>query len=82
MDDRLVAGEDGEFLMERLIQVENALFYLKVRSSSVKGWENDSEVERLERIRRELHESYARMYRPSPDRLSGQEMNMASTSSG
>jgi hypothetical protein len=82
MDDRLVAGEDEDSLMERLIQVENALFFLKVRSGSVAGRESDGEVERLERMRRELHESYARLYRPAPDRISARERGMAAASSG
>jgi hypothetical protein len=82
MDDRLVAGEDEDLLMERLIQVENALFFLKVKSCSVEGWDSGGEVERLEGIRRELHESYARIYRPAPDKLIRQDMNGAIASSG
>jgi hypothetical protein len=82
MDDRLVAGEEEDLLMERLIQVENALFFLKVKSCSVEGWDGGGEVERLERMRRELHESYARIYRPSPDELMRADTHSAVASSG
>jgi hypothetical protein len=80
MDDRLSACEDEDLLMERLVQVENALFCLKVRSSCVDSWDEKGEVERLEKIRRELHESYARAYRPPPERLSSPDM--AASASG
>jgi hypothetical protein len=53
------ACEDEDILMERLIRVENALFCLKVKSACFSSWDN-SEVERLETLRRELHERYAR----------------------
>lgn len=59
MDDRNVC-EDVESLMERLISVENALFCLKVKSKCLSSCDN-GEVERLERLRRELHESYERL---------------------
>jgi hypothetical protein len=72
MDDRF-ACDDEESLMERLVHVENALFCLKVKSSCFNSWDN-SEVERLEKLRRELHESYARAYRPAPERSANQEM--------
>jgi hypothetical protein len=82
MGDCLAAGEDEDLLMERLIKVENALFFLKVKSRSVEGWDSESEVQRLERVRRELHESYARIYRPAPDKRIRSDMNSAVASSG
>jgi hypothetical protein len=78
MDESLVAREDEDQLMERLILVENALFFLKVRSTCDDSRDSDCEVERLERIRRELHESYARFFRHAPDRMPGQDMATAS----
>ena len=50
MDDRN-ACVDVDQLMERLVRVENALFCLKVKSKCFSSWDN-SEVERLERLRR------------------------------
>jgi hypothetical protein len=82
MDDRLVTGEDEGLLMERLIQVENALFFLKVKSNSIEGWKGDDEVERLEKLRKELHASYARLCHPYPDRMDGRDIGMATASSG
>jgi hypothetical protein len=73
MGDRLCAIEDEDLLMERLIQVENALFCLKVRSSCIDSPEDDCEIQRLERMRRELHDSYAQMYQRPPERLSRQD---------
>jgi hypothetical protein len=61
MDDRN-ACVDVDQLMERLVRVENALFCLKVKSKCFSSWDN-SEVERLERLRRELHEDYERLER-------------------
>ena len=78
MDESLVACEDEDLLMERLIQVENALFFLKVRSSCADSRDTDCEVARLEMLRRELHESYARFYRHVPDRASSHDMIAAS----
>ena len=45
--------EELEVLRERLIRVENALFCLKAKSGCFPCWDN-SEVERLERLRVEL----------------------------
>ena len=45
--------EESEIIMERLIRVENALFYLRAKSTCFPNWDN-SEVERLERLRIEL----------------------------
>ena len=61
MDDRN-ACVDVDQLMERLVRVENALFCLKVKSKCFSPWDN-SEVERLERLRRELHENYEQLER-------------------
>ena len=58
------ACEDVEVLMERLVRVENALFYLKVKSTCFSSWDN-SEVERLENLRRELHRNYERLESPA-----------------
>jgi hypothetical protein len=60
-------------LMERLVRVENALFCLKVKSACFSSWDN-SEIERLEGIRHELHERYARAYSPAPEPRQRQEM--------
>jgi hypothetical protein len=73
MDDRFACEADEELLMERLVCVENALFFLKVKSTCVDPWDN-SEIERLEKLRRELHESYARAYHAIPEQQSSQEM--------
>jgi|GEM_PF-5984034 len=78
MDDRFAAKvEDEDLLMERLIQVENALFFLKVKANTVEGWSDDGEVERLEGIRRELHKSYARICRPSLDQSGGRSASVS-----
>jgi hypothetical protein len=45
--------EDAEALKERLIRVENALFCLQAKSKCFPCWDN-TEVERLERLRSEL----------------------------
>jgi len=45
--------EEAEMIMERLVRVENALFYLRVKSECFPNWDN-SEVERLEGLRFEL----------------------------
>jgi hypothetical protein len=81
MDTRFGAEADEDILMERLIQVENALFCLKVKASVIEGCDDVCEEERLERIRRELHESYARLYNPMPGELSGRSPGMAAASS-
>jgi|WetSurMetagenome_2_1015567.scaffolds.fasta_scaffold1348332_1 hypothetical protein len=78
MDESLVARGDEDQLMERLIQVENALFFLKVRSTCGDSKDADCEVERLERLRQELHQSYARFFRHVPDQASSQSMTAAS----
>jgi hypothetical protein len=52
--------EDSEVLMERLMRVENALFYLKAKSKCFPRWDN-SEVERLERLRVELRSRCERL---------------------
>jgi hypothetical protein len=80
MDESLVVSEDEGLLMERLIQVENALFFLKVRSSCADSKDTDCEVERLEKLRRELHQSYARFFRHVPDQMSSRGMATASSS--
>lgn len=45
--------EDTEVLLERLMRVENALFCLKAKAKCFPIWDN-SEIERLERLRSEL----------------------------
>ena len=55
-----IARDDAESLRERLIRVENALFYLKAKSTCFPCWDN-SEVERLERLRAELRERCERL---------------------
>lgn len=45
--------EEAKLLKERLIRVENALFCLRAKSKCFPDWDN-SEVERLERLRSEL----------------------------
>jgi len=52
MDDPY-AREDAEALMERLLRVENALFCLKAKVACFPSWDN-SEVDRLEKLRAEL----------------------------
>ncbi len=69
MDERLAPMDDEDLLMERLVQVENALFFLNARSGCADSPDESCEMEKLERMRRELHESYARMYRRPPDRI-------------
>jgi hypothetical protein len=51
------ACKDEDLLIDRLIRVENAIFILKAKSECFPAWDN-SEVERLERMRLELRESY------------------------
>jgi hypothetical protein len=46
---------DARSLEDRLMRVENALFYLKAKSKAFRDWDN-SEVERLEAMRAELRE--------------------------
>jgi len=65
--------EDEEILMERLVRVENALFCLKVKSACLSSWDS-GEVDRLEELRRNLHERYARAHSPSPEFRRRQEM--------
>ena len=74
------ACDDEDSLMERLIRVENALFYLKVKSACGSTTEN-GEVERLEELRRELHERYAEVHIPSAASAARQESSreMATT---
>jgi hypothetical protein len=62
--------DEIEFLMERLVHVENALFYLKLRSDCLSSGDAGEE-ERLEKQRRELHQSY--------ERLEKREMGTTST---
>lgn len=47
------AREEAEILHERLIRVENALFFLRMKSKCFACWDN-SEVERLEELRDDL----------------------------
>jgi hypothetical protein len=60
MDGRY-ARKEAEVLTERLMSVENAIFYLKVKSTCFPRWDN-SEVERLERLQVEIRTSYERLY--------------------
>jgi len=52
---------DDRILEARLVRVENALFFLKSKSVAFAKWDN-SEVERLERMRSELHAMYAELH--------------------
>jgi len=52
MKDHL-AHKETEALMERLVRVENALFCLREKSKCFASWDN-SEVERLESLQKEL----------------------------
>jgi hypothetical protein len=65
MDELLIKTQgptlDDRVLEDRLIRVENALFYLKAKSAAFTDWDN-SEVERLERMRSELHAMYDEMH--------------------
>ncbi len=45
--------KDAELLVERLIRVENALFFQKMRSKCF-SCRDDGEIERLEALRAEL----------------------------
>lgn len=60
MDGRYVRKE-AEVLTERIMSVENAIFYLKEKSTCFPRWDN-SEVERLERLQIEIRISYERLY--------------------
>jgi len=46
-------------IKERLIHVENSLYFLKAKSRYFADWDN-SEVERLERLRQDLRSRYER----------------------
>jgi hypothetical protein len=48
--DHRSAREEAEALYERIILIENEIFYLKVKSTCYPQWDN-SEVERLEGLR-------------------------------
>jgi hypothetical protein len=75
--EKVNACEDEDILMERLVRVENALFCLKVKSRCFNSWDN-SEVERLESLRRELHERYARAHSPALEARQRPEMAASS----
>lgn len=51
--EKTTAREEAEILQERLIRVENALFFLRLKSKCFACWDN-SEVERLEELREDL----------------------------
>lgn len=51
--DEQFACEDAEELEERMLRVENALFFLKAKSACFACWDN-TEVERLEALRVKL----------------------------
>jgi hypothetical protein len=54
------ACKEIELLMDRLVSVENALFFLQVKSKCLSSEEN-LEEERLEKLRRGLHKSYEQL---------------------
>ena len=55
-DDDLEPDRD---IRDRLLRVENSLFLLKAKSRYFADWDN-SEVERLERLRQDLRRKYDR----------------------
>jgi hypothetical protein len=59
MDDRF-ARESADTLTERLLRVENALFFLKAKSKYISLRDN-TEVERLEGLRADLRSSLERI---------------------
>jgi hypothetical protein len=52
---------EAEVLAERLMYIENALFYLRVKSTCFPRWDN-GEVERLESLRAEIQALCEQLY--------------------
>jgi hypothetical protein len=53
--------DEVEDLQERIIRIENSLFCLRAKSKCFPTWDN-SEIERLERLRSNLGERYESLH--------------------
>jgi len=52
------SSNENDELADRLMNIENALFVLKMRSVCITSWRSSAEMERLEKKSQEFHEKY------------------------